>query len=55
MTPGFEADRLGGLEVEYEAKARWLLEWQVRGFRPLENAIYEASQKVETFVQIQTV
>ena len=34
-----EAKRLGGREVEYEAKERGLLEWQIGGLRPFENAI----------------
>ena len=34
-----EVKRLGGREVEYEAKERGLLEWQIDRFRPFENAI----------------
>ena len=50
-----EAQRLRGLEVEREPKARRLLERQVGGLRALENASDEGGYTVEAFVLIRAI
>src|SRR5690349_18647919 len=52
---GFDADRLGRLEIEDEAKERRLLERQFRGLGALEDAVDERAYAVEAFVDIQSV
>src|SRR5262249_42108930 len=34
-----EAERLGGLEVDDQLECRWLLDWEIRGFRTSENLV----------------
>ena len=50
-----DAKRLGGREVECEAKERGLLEWQLRRLRSFENAINKSGDAREAFIQIWTI
>jgi hypothetical protein len=46
---------LAVLRLNKKPKDRRLLEWQFRGLRSFENAIYESGHAREAFVQIRTV